>query len=41
VQPYRPGRGFLHAEMKARLGIGTARASSPIETPAESASRTR
>ena len=21
VQPYRPGRGFLYAEMKARLGL--------------------
>jgi mycoredoxin len=21
VQPYRPGRGFLHAEMKERLGV--------------------
>jgi mycoredoxin len=21
VQPYRPGRGFLYAEMKVRLGI--------------------
>jgi mycoredoxin len=23
VQPYKPGRGFLYAEMKARLGIDT------------------
>ena len=22
VQPYRPGRGFLHAEMRERLGAG-------------------
>jgi mycoredoxin len=21
VQPYRPGRGFLHAEMRERLGV--------------------
>ena len=21
VQPYRPGRGFLHAEMKERFGV--------------------
>jgi mycoredoxin len=21
VQPYRPGRGFLHAEMRERLGL--------------------
>jgi glutaredoxin len=21
VQPYRPGEGFLHAEMRARLGL--------------------
>jgi mycoredoxin len=21
IQPYRPGRGFLHAEMKARFGV--------------------
>ena len=21
VQPYRPGRGFLHAEMKVRFGL--------------------
>jgi mycoredoxin len=21
VQPYRPGSGFLHAEMRARLGV--------------------
>lgn len=21
VQPYRPGQGFLHAEMKARFGL--------------------
>lgn len=24
VQPYRPGRGFLYDEMKARLGISDA-----------------
>jgi mycoredoxin len=41
VQPYRPGRGFLYAEMKARLGIGAAQASGGVETTAQSGSRTR
>jgi mycoredoxin len=26
VQPYRPGRGFLYAEMKARFGLDHAKA---------------
>jgi mycoredoxin len=41
VQPYRPGRGFLYAEMKARLGIGGAKPFSRLEVPSESGSRTR
>lgn len=41
VQPYRPGAGFLFAEMKMRLGIGAAQEPDGVETPAESGSRTR
>ena len=31
VQPYRPGRGFLYAEMKARFGLDAPAVAAPRE----------
>ncbi|HEX4005720.1 MAG TPA: glutaredoxin family protein [Acidobacteriaceae bacterium] len=31
IQPYRPGRGFLYAEMKARFGLDAAAVSASRE----------
>jgi glutaredoxin len=38
VQPYRPGRGFLHAEMKKRFGLDS-RKSAGSTTPATNPAR--